>query len=55
MARSKRYILFYGLASYRDVFEVEHYTKFCTGTGMGISSDILKKCLTSNDVDSNEE
>jgi hypothetical protein len=41
--------------TYSDVFGVEHFTQFCTGSGMGISSDVLKDCLKYNDVDSNEE
>jgi hypothetical protein len=55
IASGKRYILFYGRATYRDVFEIEHYTQFCTGTGSGIPSDVFKDCLSYNDVDSNEE
>jgi len=55
IASGERFILFYGRATYHDVFEVEHYTQFCTGTGSGIPSDVLKDCLRYNDVDSNEE
>jgi hypothetical protein len=55
VASGKRFILFYGRATYHDVFEVEHYTQFCTGTGPGIPSDVLKECLSYNAVDSNEE
>ena len=51
----QRFILFYGRATYRDVFEVEHYTQFCTGSGPGISSDTLLDCLRYNDVDTNED
>jgi hypothetical protein len=55
VASGKRYILFYGRATYQDVFEVEHYTQFCTGSGRGIPSNVLRDCLTYNAVDSNEE
>src|ERR1700687_3503848 len=32
IASGKRFILFYGRATYLDVFEVQHYTQFCTGS-----------------------
>ncbi len=55
LATRKRFILFYGRATYNDVFKVEHYTQFCTGSGDGIPSNVLKDCLDYNEVDSNEE
>lgn len=55
IAGGKRFILFFGRATYHDVFGVEHYTQFCTGASVGISSDTLKDCLSYNDVDTNEE
>jgi hypothetical protein len=55
MAGGERYILFYGRATYHDVFGIQHFTQFCTGSGSGIPSDILKDCLTYNDVDSSQE
>jgi hypothetical protein len=55
IANGTRYILFFGRATYSDVFGVEHYTQFCTGSGSGIPSDTLKSCLSYNDVDPNEE
>ena len=55
LASGKRFILFYGRATYHDVFGVEHYTQLCTGTGSGIPSDILTDCLHYNDVDSNQD
>jgi hypothetical protein len=55
IANGKRFILFYGRATYHDVFEVEHFTQFCTGSGPGISSDTLKDCLNYNEIDTNEE
>lgn len=55
IAGGKRFILFYGRATYRDVFDIQHYTQFCTGSGFGTPSEVLKACLEYNDVDSNEE
>jgi hypothetical protein len=55
IAEGRRFILFFGRLTYSDVFGVEHFTQFCTGSGMGISSDVLRDCLKYNDVDSNEE
>jgi hypothetical protein len=51
----KRFMLFYGRTTYHDVFGVEHFTQFCTGSGPGISSDVLMDCLSYNEVDSNED
>src|ERR1700690_4270397 len=42
IAEGDRFILFYGRATYHDVFGVEHYTQFCTGCGSGIPSEVLK-------------
>jgi len=49
----RRFVLFFGRITYFDVFGVDHYTQFCTGSGM--SSDTLKECLDYNAVDSNDE
>ncbi|MBZ5598559.1 MAG: hypothetical protein LAN83_09565 [Acidobacteriia bacterium] len=51
----KRFILFYGRINYSDVYDIQHWTQFCTGSGSGIPSDLLKECLRYNDVDTNEE
>jgi hypothetical protein len=53
--RGKKFILFYGRATYHDVFDIQHFTQFCTGSGPGIPSQLLMDCLNYNDVDSNEE
>jgi len=55
IAGGRRFILFFGRATYRDVFGIEHYTQFCTGSGPGIPSETLKHCLNYNDVDSNQD
>jgi len=51
----KRFILFFGRLTYSDVFGVEHFMQFCTGSGHGIPSDTLTSCLRYNDLDSIEE
>jgi hypothetical protein len=50
----KAYIIFYGEITYKDIFGKQHWTRFCTGSGKAIEGspdDVLKKCITYNDVD----
>jgi hypothetical protein len=54
IANGERFIIFYDRITYTDAFGVSHWTQFCTGTGSAIS-DNLKKCVTSNDFDPNED
>ncbi|SRR6266852_2691441 len=49
-ANGKRFIIFYGRITYFDVFGVQHWTQFCSGSGDAIL-DNLKKCVSYNDVD----
>jgi hypothetical protein len=49
-----RFIIFYGRITYYDVFGIQHWTQFCTGSGTAIL-DNLKQCIRYNDVDNNEE
>jgi hypothetical protein len=48
------FIIFYGQIAYTDIFGIKRWTKFCTGSGSAMQgeSDILKKCIRYNDVDS---
>lgn len=52
--RGNRFIIFYGRITYYDVFGIQHWTQFCTGSGTAIL-DNLKQCIRYNDVDNNEE
>ena len=54
IASGERFIIFYGRITYSDAFGISHWTQFCTGSGAGIL-DNLKKCVTYNDFDPNEE
>jgi hypothetical protein len=53
IANGKRFIIFYGRIAYYDVFGIQHWTQFCTGSGIAIQ-DNLKKCIGYNDVDNNK-
>src|SRR5438876_4912175 len=52
IASDKRFIIFYGRITYYDVFGIQHWTQFCTGSGSAIQ-DNLKKCISYNVVDNN--
>jgi hypothetical protein len=54
IANGKRYIIFYGRITYYDVFGIQHWTQFCTGSGPALL-DSLKKCISYNDVDNNKK
>ena len=54
IANGNRFILFYGRLTYHDVFGIQHWTQFCTGSGSAMQ-DNLKKCISYNDVDSNKK
>lgn len=46
------YVVFYGQIAYKDIFGIEHWTHFCTGSGKAMQElDTLKKCIRYNDVD----
>lgn len=52
IANGNRFIIFYGKITYFDVFGVQHWTQFCTGSGTAIL-DKLKDCIKYNDVGHN--
>jgi hypothetical protein len=54
IANGRRFIIFYGRITYYDVFGVQHWTQFCTGSGAAIVGS-LKKCISYNDVDNNKK
>jgi hypothetical protein len=54
IANGNRSIIFYGRITYYDVFGVQHWTQFCTGSGAAMQ-DSLKQCIGYNDVDSNKK
>jgi hypothetical protein len=54
IANGNRFIIFYGRITYHDIFGVQHWTQFCTGSGTAIL-DNLKQCISYNDVDKDEE
>jgi hypothetical protein len=54
IANGNRFVIFYGRISYHDIFGIQHWTQFCTGSGTAIL-DNLKQCIRYNDVDPNEE
>ena len=54
IANGDRFIIFYGRITYYDVFGIQHWTQFCTGSGTAILEN-LKECISYNDVDNNEE
>ena len=54
IANGNRFIIFYGRITYYDVFGIQHWTQFCTGSGSAML-DSLKKCIGYNDVDNNKK
>ena len=48
IANGESFIIFYGKITYVDVFDVSHWTAFCTGSGSAMGD--LRKCLSYNDV-----
>jgi hypothetical protein len=54
IANGYRFILFYGRLTYYDVFGIQHWTQFCTGSGNAMQNN-LKKCISYNDVDNNKK
>jgi hypothetical protein len=53
IAGGQSFIILYGKITYADIFGVQHWTAFCTGSGPAIQTSDLKKCISYNDIDSN--
>jgi hypothetical protein len=53
IATGQSFIIFYGKITYADIFGVQHWTTFCTGSGSAIQLNDVKKCVSYNDVDNN--
>jgi len=49
------FIVMFGAVRYCDVFGVEHWAKFCNGSGEAIGSEGIKECIDYNQADSNDE
>jgi hypothetical protein len=54
IANGKRFIIFYGRITYYDVFGIQHWTQFCSGSGVAILGN-LKNCISYNNVDNNKK
>jgi hypothetical protein len=55
VANGNKFIIFFGKITYTDIFGIDHWTQFCTGSGSAIDPDSLRQCVTYNDVDPKEE
>jgi hypothetical protein len=55
IANGKKYIIVFGRIEYTDMFDLHHWSQFCTGSGSAIDSDDLRHCVLYNDFDAEED
>lgn len=49
----RAYVIFYGTTTYTDLFQKQHWTKFCGWTAFKTGNYPAQKCTSYNDVDNN--
>jgi hypothetical protein len=52
-AEGRSFLVIYGRASYKDVFQVDHWTNFCSFSGRPGWSYSAEKCTNDNNTDDN--